>query len=174
MIAKGASPMMIQLAEVQHADWKSHFLSFLSDRLDQMEKSDPMESMDDISKALFNSRAEIMGQAALALIHKKFGHLLKQQYCPCPQCSRKIKAAPDKVKREITTLIGSIELHRPYFYCKRCKLGFYPFDEALGLCDRKVQPDVQALEALLAAEMPHETAAETLRWSPKTGQCDKL
>ncbi|MCP4362155.1 MAG: ISKra4 family transposase, partial [Chloroflexi bacterium] len=35
-------------------------------------------------------------------------------------------------------------------------------DEALGLSRRKIQPDIQELEAWLAAEMPYETSSETL------------
>ena len=143
--------------------WKSEFFSFLSNRLDKIEKDGPMDSMDDISKSLFQNRADIMGQAALALIKKKFGHLLDQQYCQCPHCNRRIKARAEKVKREITTLIGSVELYRPYFYCKACGYGFYPLDEALGLSERKIQPDVQEIEAWLTSEMPYEIASETLR-----------
>jgi hypothetical protein len=37
-----------------------------------------MKSITDISKSLFSNRSEIMGQAASALIEKKYGHLLEQ------------------------------------------------------------------------------------------------
>ena len=77
-----------QVASIGSEDWKSDFLSFLSNRLDQIEKDCPMESIIDISKSLFTNRSEIMGQAALALIEKKSGHLLDQQYCQCPHCNR--------------------------------------------------------------------------------------
>ncbi len=151
-----------QIAPVGSENWKSDFLSFLSNRLDQIEKDYSMESITDISKNLFKNRSEIMGQAALALIGKKYGHLLDQQYCQCPNCQRRIKAKPKKVRREIDTLVGPVPLYRPYFYCTICGFGFYPLDYALGLSDRKVQHDIQELEAWLAAEMPYETASETL------------
>jgi len=144
-------------------DWKSDFLSFLCDRLDKIESDSAMDSMDDISKSLFQERSEIMGQAALALIEKKFGHLLDQQYCKCAHCHRRIKARAEKVKREITTIIGPVVLYRPYFYCKACRYGFYPLDEALGLSERKIQPDVQEIEAWLTSEMPYEMASETIK-----------
>ena len=144
-------------------DWKSDFLDFLCDRLEKIEKESAMDSMDDISKSLFRNRSEIMGHAALALIEKKFGHLLDQQYSRCPHCNRRIKAGAQKVKREITTLIGPVVLYRPYFYCKACRHGFYPLDEALGLSERKVQPDVQEIEAWLTSEMPYETTSETIK-----------
>jgi hypothetical protein len=144
-------------------NWKSDFLAFVSQRLDQIEKDYQMDSMDDISKSLFANRSDIMGQAALALIEKKFGHLLDQQYSQCPDCQRRLKAKSKKVKREIKTLIGPVTLYRPYFYCNSCQFGFYPLDEALGLAKGKIQPDIQELEAWLAAEMPYETSSETLK-----------
>ena len=144
-------------------DWKSDFLSFLFDRLDKIERDSAIDSMDDISKSLFENRSEIMGRAALALVEKRFGHLLDQQYCQCPHCHRRIKARAEKVKREITTLIGPVVLYRPYFYCKACHYGFYPLDEALGLSGRKIQPDIQEIEAWLTSEMPYEMSSETIK-----------
>ena len=144
-------------------DWKSDFLCFLCDRFDKIERESAMDSMDDISKSLFKNRSEIMGQAALALIEKRFGHLLDQQYSHCPHCRARVKAGAEKVRREITTLIGPVVLYRPYFYCKACRYGFYPLDEALGLSERKIQPDVQEIEAWLTSEMPYETVGETMK-----------
>ena len=152
----------VQPTSTSSEDWKSEFLSFTSDRLDQIEKDYPMESITDISKSLFKNRSEIMGQAALALVEKKFGHLLDQQYCDCPLCNRRIKARPEKVRREIETIVGPVTLYSPYFYCKICGYGFYPLDDALGLSSRKVQPDIQELEAWLGAEVPYETVSEAL------------
>ena len=152
----------VQQTSVGTEDWKSSFLALISDRLDEIEKDYPMESISDISKSLFQNRSEIMGQAALALIEKKFGHLLDQQYCECPVCSRRIKAKSEKIRREIELVVGPVTLYRPYFYCKDCAFGFYPLDDALGLSKRKAQSDIQELEAWLAAEMPYETASEAL------------
>jgi hypothetical protein len=151
-----------QVTSIGSENWKSTFLSFVSNRLDQIEKDDSMKSITDISKSLFSNRSEIMGQAASALIEKKYGYLLEQQYCQCPDCGRQTKAKSEKVKRDIDTLVGPVTLYRPYFYCRPCGSGFYPLDNALGLSHRKVQPDIQELEAWLAAEMPYETASEAL------------
>ena len=155
--------MVPKSAVVDSKDWKSDFLAFVCERLDQIEKEYEMDSIDDISKSLFANRSDIMGQAALALIEKKFGHLLDQQYSQCPHCLRRLKAKSRKVKREIQTLIGPVTLYRPYFYCNSCQFGFYPLDEALELCKGKIQQDIQELEAWLAAEMPYETSSETLK-----------
>lgn len=156
---------MIAAAKIESVcseEWKSGFLSFAARRLDQIAKDYPMDSITDISKSLFSNRSEIMGQAALALIEKEYGYLLEQEYCQCPICDKQIKARSQKIKRKIETLVGPVELKRPYFYCVKCSFGFYPLDDALGLSNREAQSDIQELEAWLGAEMPYETAAETL------------
>jgi hypothetical protein len=143
-------------------DWKSDFIDFVSHKMDEILEDYPMDSITDISKSLFQNRSEIMGKAALALIEQKYGHLINQEYCDCPLCNRRIKAQAEKVRRKIDTLVGPVALYRPYFYCKACGHGFYPLDDALELSNRRVQSDVQELEAWLGAEMPYETAAEAL------------
>ena len=152
----------VQRALIDAEDWKAAFLSLVSERLDEIEKEYPIDSITDITKSFFQNRSEIMGQAALALIEKKFGHLLDQHYCECPFCNRRIKAKPEKVRREIDTVVGPVTLYRPYFYCTTCAFGFYPLDDALGLSNRKAQLDIQELEAWLTAEMPYETTSEAL------------
>ena len=152
----------IQTISPGSENWKSNFLSFISNRLDQIEKDESMESITDISKSLFTNRSEIMGQAALALIEKQYGHLFEQENSKCPHCHKQIKAKSKKVKREIDTLVGPVTLYRPYFYCRACGFGFYPLDDALRLSKRKIQSDIQELEAWLAAEMPYEIVSENL------------
>ena len=46
--------MVPKSAVVDFKDWKSDFLAFVSQRLDQIEKEYQMDSMDDISKSLFD------------------------------------------------------------------------------------------------------------------------
>ena len=153
---------MVLSAPRAEYDWKTDFLAFVSSRLDHIEQDIPMTSLSDISKTLFENRSEIMGQAALALIQKKFGQYLDQTHCDCPKCQVRVKAKPKMVKREVETIVGIMALYRPYFYCHRCGTGFYPLDAALGLSEGKTQWDVDELEAWLCAEMPYETASETL------------
>ena len=108
------------------------FYHWSANRLDEIEKDYPMESITDISKSLFQNRSEIMGQAALALIEKKFGHLLDQRYCECPHCNRRIKAKSEKVRREIDTVVGPVTLYRPYFYCTTCCFRFLSIGRRVG------------------------------------------
>jgi hypothetical protein len=53
-----------------------------------------------------------------------------------------------------------IALQRPYFYCKPCHRGSYPFDEKLGIAPTYKQYDLQKPAARLLAEVPYERASK--------------
>ena len=125
--------MMMPLPSNCQDDSRLEFFNYLNYRLDQIEQDTDMNSLESITKSLFENRADILGRLAHSLIEKNFTELLNQEYLICPHCGRRLKALKKKVRREIETLIGPIELYRPYFYCKKCAKGFYPLDEALGL-----------------------------------------
>ncbi|HSQ86407.1 MAG TPA: hypothetical protein VLM43_16975, partial [Desulfobacterales bacterium] len=71
-------------------DWKSDFVSFSGNWLEQIERDIQMETLDDISKAMFEKRSDIMKRAAQALIERKYGHILEQEYCECLHCHKNI------------------------------------------------------------------------------------
>jgi len=143
--------------------WKDELFEFLNDRLNQIDKQSPMEKIEDITGLIFRNKSEILGQFVLAFIKKKYGHLLNQEHCKCPKCSKELKVWNKKVKRTVESLGGGFELYRPYFYCRDCSYGFYPLDEALGLASSAKQYDIQDLEAWLSSELPFNTAAEAFK-----------
>ena len=119
-----------------------------------------MENLRDISKAIFQEKSEILGHLMLGFIERKFEHLLHQEICFCLHCNMSMQKNPNNLKT-VETLSGCIKLNRPYFYCRRCKFGYYPLDEALELSDSSKQYDVQDAEVWLSTETPYETARET-------------
>ena len=60
---------------------------------------------------------------------------------PCPTCARRLTAR-GPVHRCVETMVGTIELERPYFYCVGCREGTYPLDEVL-IESGRIQRDVQ-------------------------------
>ena len=52
----------------------------------------------------------------------------------------------------------SVQLERPYFYCRLCRKGFYPFDDVLNLAPGHLQLDVQQAAAKTVIEMPYDEA----------------
>jgi len=140
--------------------WREEIVEFINERLTRIIEHNPMENFDDISSAIFQNKSDILGNLILGLIKRKFSHLLDQEHYECPNCKKRLKAWNKKVKRKIESLGGSLYLYRPYFYCKNCKQGFYPLDEALGLAPSPKQYDIQDVEAWLSSELPFKTAAE--------------
>ena len=106
-------------------DWRDVFFDFLDTRLDKMLEEYSMADLREISKAVFQEKADILGHMILGLIERKFGHLLDQQKCACPQCGRNMQSN-GKLSRRIETLAGRLELSRPYFYCRECRMGYFP------------------------------------------------
>jgi hypothetical protein len=149
--------------EYSRIGWRDKLFGGLNEQLDQIIKESKMESLSDITNAIFQNKSEILGGFVHALIEKQFSHLLDQGYHRCASCDRKLKARKEKVKRTIQTLAGTFDLYRPYFYCKHCHKGYYPLDEALGLSSSAKQHDIQDLEAWLASELPFETVAEAFK-----------
>jgi len=55
-------------------------------------------------------------------------------------------------------MVGAMVFERPYFYCRRCQKGFYPFDSAVNLAPGRLQLDVQQAAAKTVIEMPYDEA----------------
>ncbi len=157
--------MPVQAAKVFPIDntyslWKDELFEYLSVRLDEIAEQSPMEKIEDITGPIFRNKSEILGQFVLGFIKKNHNHLLDQEYCNCPKCSKELKAWNKEAKRTVESLGGRFDLYRPYFYCRACGYGFHPLDEALGLAPSPKQYDIQDLEAWLSSELPFQTAAE--------------
>lgn len=75
----------------------------------------------------------------------------RRQHMTCPTCECLLSArAP--VRRTVETMVGVVELERPYFYCGVCRQGHYPQDDVLGLSAGRIQLDVQQAAAQLVTE----------------------
>jgi hypothetical protein len=66
--------------------------------------------------------------------------------------------ARDRVGRTVETLVGAIQLERPYFYCRACREGVYPLDDALGVVAGCKQLDMQHAAVQWVTEVPYDTA----------------
>ena len=75
----------------------------------------------------------------------------------CPKCPRLLKVQ-EHGGRTVETMVGPVALERPYFYCRACRVGFSPFDDALGLVAGCKQLDMQPAAAQLVTEVPYDTA----------------
>lgn len=159
---------VISLAAVREKKQRAEFRQHLHERFDQwldtLEKQvrEPNPTLEQITRVVWQARQELTGSLTEALVQHRYGTEHAQRRAPCPQCGR-VVAARAVVSRTVETLVGSVALDRPYFYCVPCGQGFFPLDAALGVAAGRKQFDLQQAAAKLAAEVPYETAQGLFR-----------
>jgi hypothetical protein len=155
---------VILLSEVRASSQWQRLRDDLHARFDQWldclqsQLPDPQAHLAEVSEAVWNLRQDLTGGLSETIVkHAHVGELTRQ--CThCPRCDRRLPARP-LVARTVETLVGTVQVERPYFYCPSGCGGFYPLDDALGLRSGRFQLDVQQAAADLATELPYETAS---------------
>lgn len=124
-----------------------------------LDLNDP-PSLRALSAHVLDTRASLVSEVLAELVREVVGKFADLRRTECPGCARTLWRKRVEPK-EISTLHGSFVLHRPYFYCKHCRRGCSPVDEALELGRELHQLDVQEAIARLAARMPYAEAVTT-------------
>lgn len=139
---------VISLAEVRaRKQWdglRQELHSRFDPSLDALEQRlpEPATTLAEVSDLVWQLRQDLTGGLTETLVtHAHAGEQSRKQ-APCPQCERLVTARP-AVARTVETMVGSVQLGRPYFYCRLCRKGFYPFDNVLNLAPGHLQLDVQ-------------------------------
>jgi hypothetical protein len=126
------------------------------DRL-QEQLPEPGSTLAQVTETVWNLRQDLTGGLTETIITHAHRSEQSRKQAHCSQCDRPLKARP-AVARTVETMVGSVQLERPYFYCTACRCGRYPFDEALGLTPGRKQLDVQKAAAQVIIEMPYDEA----------------
>jgi len=128
--------------------------------LDRLEAALPEvePTLGQVSETIWALRQQLTGSLAETIVHHTHHEEQQRQHRPCPTCAR-LLTARGPVHRCVETLVGVVELERPYFYCQGCRTGTYPLDEVLDVSAGRLQLDVQQAAVDLATEVPYETAA---------------
>ncbi len=113
----------------------------------------------ELSNHFTQTRGALLGGILQSLSEALHAHLADQKQCPCPRCHTVLNRKRID-SRTCNTLQGPVTLKRPYFYCRSCKIGFHPLDEALEMSRAFHQYDIEEKVLKLATEMPYERAAE--------------
>lgn len=132
--------------------------------LDELEAHlpEPAPTLAQITETVWHLRQALTGSLTETIVQHAHGDSLRRHQRCCPMCARLVPARPP-VARTVETMVGAITLERPYFYCRACRDGAYPLDEALGLTAGRIQLDVQKAAASLVAEVPYDEAQTLLR-----------
>jgi hypothetical protein len=65
----------------------------------------------------------------------------------CPKGKESARFVGYRDKR-IVSLVGAVELSRPYYHCEQCHEGIWPWDELLRLSPEKLTPGAQEVSSL--------------------------
>jgi hypothetical protein len=156
---------VIALAEVreqkQRAEERRQLHGCFDQWLDTLEAhmKEPKPTLEELTRAVWECRQELTGQLTETLIEQRFATEQAQRRAPCPQCGRVVEARAVPT-RTVETLVGKIEVGRPYFYCVPCGHGFAPLEATLGLAEGRKQFDLHRAATRLTTEVPYETARE--------------
>jgi hypothetical protein len=128
--------------------------------LDALERQLPAAelTLHQVSETIWGLRQPLTASVAQTIVEHRHPAEHRRTSLHCATCARLLQARPT-VRRTVETLVGAIELARPYFYCRQCQCGRYPLDEVLGLRAGRRQLDVQQAAVDLATEVPYETAS---------------
>jgi hypothetical protein len=156
-------PEVISLPEVRaRKPWDTlhHQLHERFDRwLDTLETQwhEPPATLPEVTAtvwALRQQRAGGLTETIVAHVHREE---YDRQQATCPRWQRVLRRR-DRVCRTVATMVGAIELERPYCYCRVCREGVSPLDDALGVVAGCQQLDLQQAAAQLVTAVPYETA----------------
>jgi len=126
---------------------------------EQVKEANP--TLAQLTRAVWELRQELTGSLTTALLEQRGKAEQQQLTAPCPRCGR-ARAARGVGRRTVETVVGKVELARPYFYCVAWGHGVAPLDTPWGVAPGRKQFDVQQAVTKLTAEVPYETAGELL------------
>ena len=123
----------------------------------QAQLPEPETTLDQITETVWALRQDLTGSLTAAIVEHAHRFEYMRQDIVCEICQRMLSTRP-LVSRTVETMVGRVRLERPYFYCRVCKVGVYPLDQALGLTPGRTQLDVQKAAARLVVETAYDEA----------------
>jgi len=79
--------------------------------------------------------------------------------CPCGHLAH----YKELRSQTVLTVLGPVELSRPYYVCAHCSQGQHPVDVELGVAQLESSPGVRRMEAVVGSEMPFAPACEPMK-----------
>ncbi len=113
---------IISLAEGRERKPQAEFRRQLPERVDlwldalEEQVKEPKPTLEQPPRAVWELRQELTGSVTEALLEQRWRAEQAQTRAPCPCCRRAV-AARGVVSRTLETVVGKVELARPYFYC---------------------------------------------------------
>jgi len=101
------------------------------------------------------------GAAALTQLLRFEAPNAEHREVPC-ECGHRARFKEMRSKSFLSVL-GTVELRRPYYHCSHCSKGQHPADAELGIEGLESSPGVRRMEAVVGSEMPFAKACEPMK-----------
>src|SRR5882672_12884432 len=83
----------------------------------------------------------------------------RERACPCGPIATYRELRP----RRILTVLGEVELRRPYYLCAHCGDGQFPLDAELDVVGKDLSPGVRRMMALVGQSAPFDHGREQMK-----------
>jgi hypothetical protein len=141
------------------AQWKTAGYKAVDDLVERLGEQVAGKDFEEISELLFREGKAVTNGIFAEVIKSEGAEFMAATTHVCQECGRTL-CSQGIMSRKVESRHGVMRIERPYFYCKPCKQGYFPFDEAMGIAPGRKQHDLERAAAELFAELPHERAAE--------------
>jgi hypothetical protein len=106
----------------------------------------------------------VMHQAGAAVLTRLLGFsspAAHQRTIPCA-CGRQAHYRELRSK-PVLTVVGKVEISRPYYLCSHCHTGQFPADIELDVENTEFSPGVRRMEAMVGHESPFDNGREQMK-----------
>ena len=79
--------------------------------------------------------------------------------CSCGHTARFKELRP----KTFLSVVGPVQLRRPYYFCSHCGSGQHPADSELGIAGLESSPGVRRMEAIVGGNAPFGRGCEPLK-----------
>jgi hypothetical protein len=101
------------------------------------------------------------GAAALTQLLRFSEPAADQRAIPCP-CGHQARYRELRSRR-VLTVLGAVELLRPWYLCSHCHSGQFPVDRQLDVEDCDCSPGVRRMQALVGQDSPFDHGREQMK-----------
>lgn len=109
----------------------------------------------------FRATVHRAGAAALTQLMQFPEPPADQREIPCP-CGHQARYRELR-SRLLLTVLGEVELLRPWYLCTHCHNGQFPVDRQLDIEDRDCSPGVRRMQALVGQDSPFDHGREQMK-----------
>ena len=109
----------------------------------------------------FRATLHQAGAAALSQLLQFPEPVVEQRAITCP-CGHQAHYRELRSRR-LLTVLGEVELLRPWYLCPHCHNGQFPVDRQLDIEDRDGSPGVRRMQALVGQDSPFEHGREQMK-----------